>query len=127
MYKKLQEMCKAKGTTITALCKEVTGNSGNLATWKKGHIRSDYLSKAADILECSTDYLLGRTDIPNLFTTAVNGNSQNNVNGNNSISVSNSTDEIEKEISSIISGMSFREKTELMTLIYKFADEHKNL
>lgn len=31
----------------------------------------------------------------------------------------------EIEISSILSGLNFREKTELMTLIYKFVDEHK--
>lgn len=62
MYKRLQEICKAKGTNITALCKEVTGNSGNLATWKKGYMRSDYLAKAANLLGLSTDYLLGRTE-----------------------------------------------------------------
>lgn len=62
MYKRLQEICKSKGTNITALCKEVTGNSGNLATWKKGYMRSDYLDKAADILGLSTDYILGRTE-----------------------------------------------------------------
>lgn len=62
MYKRLQEICKSKGTNVTALCKEVTGNSGNLATWKKGYMRSDYLDKAADILGLSTDYILGRTE-----------------------------------------------------------------
>lgn len=60
MYKKLQNLCNQKGTNISTLCREVTGSPGNLATWKKGYMRSDYLAKAADILDCTTDYLLDR-------------------------------------------------------------------
>lgn len=123
MYKRLQEICKSKGTTVTALCKDVTGNSGNLATWKKGYMRSDYLAKSADILQCSTDYILGRDNYTN------NGNLINtgDIHGdhNATITTSEQNSEMEKEISSILSGLNFREKTELMTVIYKFVDEHK--
>ena len=59
MYNLISELCKAKGTTITKLCEEVTGSSGNLATWKKGYMRSDYLLKVAQRLDVSVDYLLG--------------------------------------------------------------------
>jgi len=58
-------------------------------------------------------------------------NSGNIVNGNNSNSpltvaeAEQPEDEMQKEISSILSGLTFRERTELMTLIYQFADEHK--
>lgn len=61
MYNLISELCKAKGTTITKLCEEVTGSSGNLATWKKGYMRSDYLLKVAQHLDVSVDYLLGYT------------------------------------------------------------------
>lgn len=60
MYNLLKELCKEKGTSISQLCIEVTGNSGNLATWKKGYMRSDYLAKCADVLGVSADLLLGR-------------------------------------------------------------------
>lgn len=60
MYKFWSKLCKEKGLTITKLCTIVTGNSGNLATWQKGYMRSDYLSKCADVLGVSTDYLLQR-------------------------------------------------------------------
>lgn len=74
---RIQELCDKKGTNITALCKEITGSSGNLPTWKKGNIRTDYLSKIADYFDVSTDYLLGKTDIPkvqNIVVTDKNGN-----------------------------------------------------
>ena len=60
MYERLKELCEQKGTTITRLCIEATGNSGNLQTWKNnnGHMRSDYLLNCAKILGVSTDFLL---------------------------------------------------------------------
>lgn len=61
MYNKLKQLCDEKGTTITKLCEIVTGSSGNLATWKKGYMRSDYLLKVAQYFNVSVDYLLGYT------------------------------------------------------------------
>ena len=65
MYDLLKQLCRERGITISKLCTEVTGNSANLATWKKSYMRSDYLAKCADVLEVSTDYLLQReTEFP---------------------------------------------------------------
>lgn len=41
-------------------------------------MRSDWLSQCADILNCSADYLLGRTSCPDIN---ISGNTQNNING----------------------------------------------
>ena len=65
MYDRLKSICAERGMTVTKLCELVTGSTGNLATWKKDYMRSDYLAAAADVLGCSTDYLLGRVDDPN--------------------------------------------------------------
>lgn len=64
VYERIQNICQSKGISITALCLKATGNKGNLSTWKNnhGHMRSDYLSNCADILDCTTDYILGRAD-----------------------------------------------------------------
>lgn len=58
MYERIQTLCKQKGTTITKLCILITGSSGNLNTWKKGYMRTDYLKKIANYFNVSTDYLL---------------------------------------------------------------------
>ena len=60
MFERLKELCKNKGISVTNLCIEVTGSPGNLATWKKDYMRSDYLAKCCDVLNVSADYLLGR-------------------------------------------------------------------
>lgn len=121
---RIQSLIKKNGLTqkqVLADC-EINENTLKRMTDNKG-ISSFYLAKIADKLECSVDYLLGRDDFVN------NGNSINtgDIHGdhNATIATSEQNSEIEKEISSILSGLNFREKTELMTLIYKFVDEHK--
>lgn len=68
MYDRLKQLCSEKNTTITKLCEIVTGSGGNLATWKKGYMRSDYLMKAAEHLDVTSDYLLGLDTEPNRKT-----------------------------------------------------------
>lgn len=83
MYELLKSLCLERGINVTELCKQVTGNSGNLATWKKGYMRSDYLKKAAEILNVSADYLLGRTEQKNASMnngSVINSESNNNMN-----------------------------------------------
>lgn len=125
MYELIKQLCKEKGLSITKLSEMVTESSGNLSTWKKGYMRSDYLSKVADILEVSTDYLLGRTDNPNGYNNNQIHNSNNVAFGENS-SVSINNGEIEKEICNILNELNLRERSELLTMIYKFSDKCKN-
>lgn len=62
MYERLSKLCDKNGISMTKLCTLVTGSNGNLNTWKKGYMRSDYLAKCADILNVTTDYILGREE-----------------------------------------------------------------
>ena len=64
MFERIRTLCIENGITVTELCKQVTGSSGNLPTWKKGNIKADSICKIADFFQVSTDYLLGRTDEP---------------------------------------------------------------
>lgn len=112
----LNEACKLNKNTIKTS-----------ATSKNG-LSSAFLYDIANYLNCSTDYLLGRTDFPSLICQENNsGNIVNGSNGDNSpLTVQNDElSEMEKEISSLLSNMSYRERTELMCIIYQFVDEHK--
>ena len=93
MYDILEQLCNERGVAITKLCKDVTGSSGNLSTWKKGYMRSDYLKKVAEILNVSADYLLGRTEQKNTSMnngSVINSGSNNNIQNGNNIINSNS-------------------------------------
>ena len=121
MYELIKQLCKEKGLSITKLSEMVTESSGNLSTWKKGYMRSDYLSKVADILEVSTDYLLGRTDSPNGYNNNQIHNSDNVALGENAQVNVNATvksyDEMTAELIKRFQSLSFDEKIEVFNYI----------
>ena len=128
MFERLRELCIENGIAVTDLCKQITGSSGNLPTWKKGNIKADTLVKIADYFHVSIDYLLGRTDEPNNnniqtgdISNTIQGDNNNNVNIGNAKNVAGET---LQEIGTILSELTPRQRTELMMIIYQFADEH---
>lgn len=74
------------------------------------------LAKIADRLDCSVDYLLGRTDNPdNVGGTYINGNNNNNgtqaINGNVSVNT-NTTEQDDKQLLELIKSLSLVERAE---------------
>ncbi len=129
MFERLRELCIENGIAVTDLCKQITGSSGNLPTWKKGNIKADTLVKIADYFHVSIDYLLGRTDEPN-NNNIQTGDISNTIHGdhnNNNVNIGNAKNvagETLQEIGTILSELTPRQRTELMMIIYQFADEH---
>lgn len=58
IIEKINALCIQNGTNLTALCKEITGSSGNLPTWKKDRIRPEWLRQICLKFNISSDYLL---------------------------------------------------------------------
>jgi len=104
---------------VYSACK-INENTVSRMNDSKG-ISSFYLAKIADHLNCSVDYLLGRTPCPDIN---ISGNTQNNINGDNNINVNNN-DELAGELSSLLKQLDIRKRTELMTMIYNFVDNNK--
>lgn len=66
-WEKFQYLAELKGMKPHAVLKELKISSGSANNWKKGTIpNGDALCKVADYFNCSVDYLLGRTDFPNM-------------------------------------------------------------
>lgn len=129
-WERFYSLCESNGTKPNTVAKELGFSTATCTQWKSGSIPSgERLVLLADRFQCSVDYLLGRTAAPDYFYQP--NNSGNIVNGDNTnspltaVETEHPEDEMQKEISSILSGLTFRERTELMTMIYKFADEHK--
>lgn len=121
LYDRLDELCVINNLSVNKLCKELKISTGNQNTWKKGNMHIEHLTKICDYLGCSVDYLLGRTPCPDIN---ISGNTQNNINGDNNISVNNN-DELAGELSSLLKSLNMRKRTELMTMIYHFVDTNK--
>lgn len=57
-------LCKSKGTSPNAVCKEIGLSNAAATGWKNGTLpKADILVKIADHLECSIDALCGRSFI----------------------------------------------------------------
>ncbi|MCD8216009.1 MAG: hypothetical protein LUC97_10275 [Clostridiales bacterium] len=67
IIEKIDELCVKNGTNLTALCKEITGSSGNLPTWKKDRIRPEWLRAICLKFNVSSDYLM---DLPTSNTNS---------------------------------------------------------
>lgn len=84
MFERIRILCVENGLTVTDLCKQVTGSTGNLPTWKKGNVKAESLCKIADYFNVSVDYLLGRTDDRTANASSINtGDINNNISGDN--------------------------------------------
>jgi hypothetical protein len=65
IYRRVKSLCEKNNTNVTALIVEITGSTGNSTTWKKGHIRSDYLAAICTKFDVPSDYILGIGDTQN--------------------------------------------------------------
>lgn len=112
MYERIERLCKEKGISPTNLCVQVTGSRGNLPTWKKGNINPVSLVKIADYFGVSTDYLLGRTDNPEINISNIN---QANIVGNNSLNIN--TANTTNEISELFDSLTLVQRAKVIVMI----------
>lgn len=62
-YEKVNELCKARKTTITRMSEEIGLSNAAATSWKKGSIpKASTLTKISDYFGVSTDYLLGQEE-----------------------------------------------------------------
>ena len=107
-----------------------TGISDSLiGYWRKGERvpKADNLLNIANFLECSADYLLGRTDVPNGYSNNNISNSDNVAFGENAqvkVQSKNSmNDEIITEFENILNSLTLNEKADLIKAMYQFKRE----
>lgn len=67
-FDKIKELCQKQGISLNQLEDKLNFSTNYLYSMKKGNPKADNLQKIADYFNVSTDYLLGRTDNPNIAT-----------------------------------------------------------
>lgn len=72
LFERIKNLCIENKTNVTALCKEITGSTGNLPTWKKNNIKPEWLVLIAKKFQVSPNTLLGITDNPKIEPVADN-------------------------------------------------------
>lgn len=115
--------CKKKNVKVTSLLQECNINHSFISDIRhKNRAPSvDKISVIADYLDCSVDYLLGRTDNPKCCDKPVNNGiiSSNNSYSNSSISISNhkELDEMSANLLKQFNELPFDEKINVFNYI----------
>ena len=63
---RIKSVAKSKGLPVKTLLEEVGMGFNAMSNMRTSMPKADNLAKIADYLDCSVDYLLGRTDKPEL-------------------------------------------------------------
>ncbi len=66
---RIKLVAKSKGLTVATVLEETNLGRNTMANLKTSMPKADNLAKIADYLDCSVDYLLGRTSSSNLKLT----------------------------------------------------------
>ena len=133
---RIKFMAKQKNVPVGAMLEAIELGKNTMTNFKTSMPKADNLAKIADYLECSVDYLLGRTDNPEFGTSTLQNSGNHIAFGNscqnNSIAigdiardVSSDTEELEQEICSILKRLPLRKRTELLTIMYHYVDENE--
>ncbi len=64
--KRIKLKAKEQGISVKKLLEDVGLGFNTMANMKTSMPKADNLAKIADYLNCSVDYLLGRTDVPEI-------------------------------------------------------------
>ena len=72
-FDKIKELADKQGISLNTLEERLGYSTNYLYSLKKGNPKSDRLQEIADYFNVSTDYLLGRTNNPNIASDEVAG------------------------------------------------------
>ena len=103
------KVCSSKNTSPNAVAKVIGVSSATCTHWKNGAVpNGETLVKLADYLEVSVDYLLGRTNEPNLTLNNVGNNNKGNqaIHGNVTVSQHQETDNRDLQLLQMIQKLS---------------------
>ncbi len=147
---RIKIQAKEKGISVKKLLEKCELGVNTVTKMSNGtDIVSQNLLKIADCLECSVDYLLGRTSSPSAcFDDFVSGNVNNisnshvgavgntltgtiNIGGGDTVPNNEQktisapeSDEITSEIVRILDKLPLKERSKLMTMIYDFEEDY---
>ena len=70
-FELVKELCKKQGISLNTLEEKIGFARNSLYSWKNSEPKPKKLKAVADYFNVSTDYLLGRTDNPNISSDLV--------------------------------------------------------
>ncbi len=132
---KIKFVAKSKSIKINQLLEDIDLNYNTMSNMRASMPRADNLAKIADYLNCSVDYLLGRTDNP-IKTVSSNDFSNSTITnstvGTNSAKITvHNTEKSElseqaAELLRVFKNLNVREQTKLLSFAFELESQNLN-
>lgn len=123
---RIKKIAKEKGIATTIMLQECELNKNTLSSMNNrgSWLQADSLAKIADYLDCSVDYLLGRTDSLNVDNSIRTGNVTGiNVKGNTSVNIGSSKEQDITELVEMIQELPLVKRAKVITYIDEMKKE----
>lgn len=65
---RIKQLAKKQSLTVKQVLLDAGLNYNTMSNMRRSMLKADNLARIADVLNCSMDYLMGRTDNPDLNT-----------------------------------------------------------
>ncbi len=115
---RIKDYAKCKKISLKSILEDCKLGSNTFSHMSHGKsIAFDSLAKIADYLGCSVDYLLGRSENPNITNSISNSNTTVNGTQANIITNSEPLDEMMSELVKKFNALSFDKKIEVFNYI----------
>ena len=111
---RIKNVAKSKKIPVKAMLKEIGLSEQTLQNMKTSMPKADNLAKIADFLDCSVDYLLGRSDSI--------GRSQNSFDSASCKNTASSDKDI-SEIAAMTKQLSLVNKAEIVVMMHKMLEQ----
>ena len=123
---RIKKRLKEFGMTAEQMLSELGMGKRTLQNYKTSMPKADNLAYIADYLDCSVDYLLGRTDSPEVTYNnhALSGDGGVSVAGGTNITISNQQKE-DTELLNLIKSLPLKKRVKIISMIFDELEEEK--
>ena len=120
---RIKEVAKNNDIVLRQMLEEIGLSKGTMDNLRTSMPKADNLAKIADYLDVSKDYLMGRTDEPNIKNSSnvitIRSGKANRISDISNVKVSKASSEDISEIAEMIKELSLVQRSEIVLMIDK--------
>lgn len=125
---RIKEVAKDRDVVLRQMLEDVGLSKGTMNNLRTSMPKADNLAKIADYLDVSMDYLMGRTDEPDIKNNSniirINSGNSSHISDIANVKISQASSEDIAEISEMLKDLSLVQRSEIVLMIDKMKKQN---
>lgn len=125
---RIKEIAKNRDIVLRQMLEEIGLSKGTMDNLRTSMPKADNLAKIADYLDVSMDYLMGRTDEPDIKNNSniirINSGNSSHISDISNVKISQVSSEDIAEISEMLKDLSLVQRSEIVLMIDKMKKQN---